>query len=807
MGGMLRLLSWTGLGLAGIGLLLLSWGRAFPLAPESMAVRRGAAVEVAQRTFEELGVTLSDATRFHARLDFDVHLEHRLLADLSRRQLEAVRQESVGQQILAWQVITEELGEQSHEAVIGLDGQVHAVRVRYEEAGAGLSDAQARGRARSFLSRRGVDLGAFDSPQVMQEPESRRVKEVRFRLLESSAELDGLSHGLAVIFDGSRLAGWRYWTLDIERPARWWRVQAHRYLQLIRIALVGLLFLALITVWFRYYDSGRMRLRRSLHVAELVVAAGIPWVALSLRDQGVMSTTQKAVWAIGFLTFVVFMGFLAFLTSGIGEALAREKWQHRLAAFEAVFQGDWRNATVARASLHGLTAGAFGAGLAVSLSLLLTWFGGTPLVGPLIDQALAGGEPAIGMVFQEIFLLWVPMLLTFLVVVPFLFDKLGNSLGFIVSWLVCAILVPMPFQVAPVWVSLPWMLVLSSIPLTLFLGSDLLAALLSVLMMRGLVCFFPLMQATDGALRFGVWATLLVVTGPALWSLRWLYSDRSFTYGYDPQSEIPSDVLERVAHRERQRLELETAKEVQRAIMPRVPSRIAGLQVSHAYLPASEIGGDFYDVYSLDEHRLAFVIGDVAGHGISSGLVMSTVRGALRAHFRFEPDVQKVFGSINAMLWELAERRLLTTLVYGIYDARTGGLEMAGSGHVIWCLRADGEVCSWMPAIYPLGVRPEIEVDVLRERLAPGDSLILVSDGLIEAVHAKTHEQYGYDRLEKILGRMKGASAQDLLAGVLTDVSTFSAGKDLDDDCTGLVLQAVSDSDGTSEEAIFLSDR
>lgn len=787
MSEMLRLLTWVGLALAGLGLLVLAWGRAFPLAPESFNVRRAEAIEIAVEQLEAMNALLTDDMRYRVSMRFDPQLERRLLSGLSRRQLEAVRGEMIGRRLAFWQVLVERDGKRLHQVDVGLDGSTLGLRLWLEKTGAPAPNRQLIRRAEATLQRLGWDPAELGSSFIVDQ--GSKVKEVRFPWLGSAAQLDGLQHGVAVIFDGSRQVGFDYWTQDTRYADLHLESRAQGLLKILRYGLIGVLFLVLVAFWFRFYDAGRMRLRRSLHFAELVVAAGIPWLALELRQAGGFGRFEGALMAVALLASVVFMGFVAFLTSGVGEALAREQWQHRLAAFEAVFQGRFRNATVARAALHGLAVGALGAGAAVTLSLPLAWFGGTPLVGPVLDLAMAGGEPAFGLVFREIFLLWVPLLLNFLVVVPFLFAQCGPRLGFLLSWVATAILIPAPVQLLPVWMAVPWMLVLASIPLVLFLGSDLLAAMLSVMVMRGLISFLPLIQSADAVLQVGVWVTLAAVVGPALWCLRWLYSDRFFTYSYDPRSEIPAEVLQRVADRERQRVELSTAKEVQKAIMPQVPERVAGLQVAHAYLPASEIGGDFYDVYPLDDGRVAFTLGDVAGHGVSSGLIMSTVRGALRVHFRYEPDVEKVFESINSLLYELAERRLLTTLVYGLYEPASGRLRFAVSGHVVWCLRAGGELVSWEPKIFPLGARPTVRTTVIETELGPGDTLILTSDGLIEATGGQSEEPYGYDRLEATVRSMKGASAADLLAGLLSSASRFVAGHDLDDDFTVLVLQ------------------
>ena len=105
--------------------------------------------------------------------------------------------------------------------------------------------------------------------------------------------------------------------------------------------------------------------------------------------------------------------------------------------------------------------------------------------------------------------------------------------------------------------------------------------------------------------------------------------------------------MRRIAERERQRVELETARRIQSSILPELPPRLAGVDIAHAYLPASEVGGDFYDVLALEDGRLAVAVGDVAGHGVSSGLVMSMAKSALAVQVTFNPEVAGRVPSAN----------------------------------------------------------------------------------------------------------------------------------------------------------------
>ncbi len=105
--------------------------------------------------------------------------------------------------------------------------------------------------------------------------------------------------------------------------------------------------------------------------------------------------------------------------------------------------------------------------------------------------------------------------------------------------------------------------------------------------------------------------------------------------------------MRRIASRERQRLELETARRIQNSILPELPSRLDGVELAHVLLPATEVGGDFYEAAELPDGRQALAVGDVAGHGVASGLVMAMARSALAAQLPIDPSVEAVFQTLN----------------------------------------------------------------------------------------------------------------------------------------------------------------
>lgn len=781
--------AWLILALLGAVLFVWAYPRVFPLLPETPEVGPDQARERALRALEQFAGPMPDGVDVDVRLEPDPALERHLLSELGRQQLERIRGERLGRHLTSWVVRVEEPGAVTrHRIRVSLRGEIMSVRAARDAGGtvisqqAVMAEKEAMRQAYETLEPF-VDLAVFDSPFVLRREGRPGSIEVRFPVLQRSVLLDGLSYGLGVYFEGRDVVGWGTWITDAAARQMLTEVESWRVAQIGRLAVVGILFLLLATAFYRYYDAGELRLRRSLHLAIVVAVAGLVWAWTTEVSSGRPMSLALTV------LFVGLMAFLTFLTTGVGDALARRRWHHRLAAFESLCQGDFRNATVARAGLHGLCGGAFLAGASLALALPLGWYGAGPVGGLVLDQAFLGGWPGLAALSNDIFLRLVPHLLLLLVLVPLLIQHFGVRWGSVGALLASALMISPPIQPVPLVQAVPWLLLVSAVPLFLFFYSDLLASVLAAVLARMLVVCYPLLQAENAWMNLGAAATLaLVVSGP-LASLRWLGSERSFTYHFDPIADVPADVLHRIRERERQRVELETGRQIQAAILPQLPVEVRGLEVAHSFTPATEIGGDFYHVLPLDDgRRVAVALGDVAGHGVASGLVMSAVRGALEVHLHFEPTVQKVFRSINRLLYEGGGLRMLTTLAYGVLDPQSGELSFAGAGQIWWILRADGLVEELRPAVYPLGVRADCEVVVRSIRLRPGDAVFLASDGVVEACD-DDDEPYGYERLVIVLERCAGLTAGEILDAVHEDVAGHVGDCEASDDRTLLVLR------------------
>jgi len=246
-------------------------------------------------------------------------------------------------------------------------------------------------------------------------------------------------------------------------------------------------------------------------------------------------------------------------------------------------------------------------------------------------------------------------------------------------------------------------------------------------------------------------------------------------------------------HRERQRMreEIDQARRVQLSMLPQKAPELAWLEVAAASLPAAEVGGDYYEFFPLGPDRLAAVIGDVAGHGLGSGLILSGLRSCL---FLLEDELIRpvpVFERINRMVRRTTGRRSFVTLACAVLDRNEGVARIATAGHppvLVWSkkTRSVETVGSGSP---PLGTNLPVSFGERLRPIGPGDLLVLYTDGLIEARNAADHE-YGEERLIRLVDQIAASSsARDLRDSILGDLANFKGDCEQLDDMTVVVLR------------------
>ncbi|MFL5870297.1 MAG: SpoIIE family protein phosphatase, partial [Solirubrobacterales bacterium] len=241
------------------------------------------------------------------------------------------------------------------------------------------------------------------------------------------------------------------------------------------------------------------------------------------------------------------------------------------------------------------------------------------------------------------------------------------------------------------------------------------------------------------------------------------------------------------ATRQRYEQELEVARLIQQNFLPKELPDLPGWQVAAYYSPAREVGGDFYDVIPLPDGRVGLVVGDVTDKGVPAALVMSATRSVLRASAQrlLEPGV--VLERVNDHLFPDMPEKMFVTCLYGVLDPETGHLRFANAGHDVPYVRTADGVGELRARGMPLGLMSGMTYEEKEVDLQPGDSVLLHSDGIVEA-HDADRNMYGFPRLKETVARSGGS--QELIQAVLDDLARFAgAGTEQEDDITMVAIQ------------------
>jgi serine phosphatase RsbU (regulator of sigma subunit)/predicted ester cyclase len=247
------------------------------------------------------------------------------------------------------------------------------------------------------------------------------------------------------------------------------------------------------------------------------------------------------------------------------------------------------------------------------------------------------------------------------------------------------------------------------------------------------------------------------------------------------------ELQQEIRERERVEQELEVARRIQQASLPKEVPTLEGWQIAPFYQPAREVGGDFYDFHLLSEGRLGLAVGDATGKGVPAALVMSTTCGMLRLAAQSYSSPGQMLQRVNEALFPYIPANMFVTCFYAILDPNSASLSYANAGHDLPYVRRGGECEELRARGMPLGLMPQMsyeEKDVTLDAVA---GVLLYSDGLVEA-HDQRGEMFGFPRLRALVAEHgEDRSLEDFLMEEL--YSFVGEGWEQEDDITLLTLR------------------
>lgn len=251
-------------------------------------------------------------------------------------------------------------------------------------------------------------------------------------------------------------------------------------------------------------------------------------------------------------------------------------------------------------------------------------------------------------------------------------------------------------------------------------------------------------------------------------------------------------LLEQSIEKERLEKELDVAREIQRKILPEKNPCLEGISISSVFIPAFEVGGDYYDFFKLDNNKIGFIIADVSGKGISAAFIMAEIKGIFESLCKILSEPREILIKANEILLNTLDKKTFVSSAFGVIDIDKNKLNLARAGHCPLLMIRDGEASNLKPSGLALGIShtdffsetlEEISLD-LKEQ----DIIVLYTDGITEAKNFEL-EDFGEKQLEKIIVENSRSEPDEISTEVIKQVTLFSQSLAQYDDITLVILK------------------
>jgi len=235
--------------------------------------------------------------------------------------------------------------------------------------------------------------------------------------------------------------------------------------------------------------------------------------------------------------------------------------------------------------------------------------------------------------------------------------------------------------------------------------------------------------------------------------------------------------------------EIRVAHEIQADLLPAAQPALSGYMISGKSISAKEVGGDYYDYISIDNDRFAFCVGDIAGKGIPAALLMSNLQATLRAQISADKACRECISITNKMLYNNMSSNKFATLFYGILNPGKNEITYCNAGHNKPMLIARNNDIRRLPTTgMALGIVPDAPYEESIVAMEAGELMVIFSDGITEAMNNK-EEEFGEERLLKILLNNKNETADKIVETIFQEVKLFTVSNQQADDMTAVVIK------------------
>ncbi|MGB9906278.1 MAG: SpoIIE family protein phosphatase [Candidatus Saccharicenans sp.] len=248
-------------------------------------------------------------------------------------------------------------------------------------------------------------------------------------------------------------------------------------------------------------------------------------------------------------------------------------------------------------------------------------------------------------------------------------------------------------------------------------------------------------------------------------------------------------LIQQAIEKEKMERELALASQIQKDFLPRQNPKCDKFDMAGYNLTCYQVGGDYYDFINIDDHRMAIVVADVSGKGVSASLLMASLRAAIYAELSPEYSLERLGRRLNDFVHHSSSASNFITFFLLELDRETGEIKYLNAGHnPPLILTKDGQVKRLESCGFCLGMFPSVKYEVSSDRLEVGDLAVLYTDGITESRN-QDKEEFGEERLIEAVRKNSKLPAQKMLEMILGEVNKFSQGIEPDDDRTLVIVK------------------
>ncbi len=555
--------------------------------------------------------------------------------------------------------------------------------------------------------------------------------------------------------------------------------------QIVSIILyVLLIVIAVVIVGFKKFRAYELGLKLAVIFGILVL---LSFISKELLEH---ITTFKFSMILGLGLGGVFIAGAGIVLWAVSETIFRETWNNKFLVFDLLLHKKFFHSIVTRSIINGIS---FGAGLTAFFYLSLFLVSNYSSISFLGDNFNSfthiSATIPLGNLLFGIFNSYAFIAVSFFMFLAAGIKRYINSdlVFLVVSSLVWALIVPS--KINPITIAIPINFIFGFILNLILFKYDLLTTFLSYLSFEFLIKANEFLFISDANLHSN-WSILVLGLSVIVIILTIFQLRKDKFTDYDS---ITPKFVENITERQRLKRELEVARVVQMSFLPSEDPKLSGIDISSICIPALEVGGDYYDFIKLNNNKLGIIIGDVSGKGTQAAFYMTLTKGFLKALAKQTDSPSEVLIKMNELFYENVERGRFISMVYAIIDYDRMELKIARAGHnpII-----TNDLAGKISLINPKGIALGLEKGELfkkvitehHENLDREKVYIFYTDGFTEATN-KYEEEYGLERMYKIVQDYSYCSAKEIQQKLMEDVNKFIGKCKQHDDMTMVILK------------------